>query len=148
MPIRQVSGEMSDDKAAIPSFDPADVCWNLEVAEAMSDSIWLYLQTARVLLERLEAWKHACGYLENHIMMTAKIQTAQAKEYERVLKVRTEPFMWLISIDADMVLKTVANPLREGHHFDQELGGVAGLFGNIRANMQVCTPYVSLGDKE
>ena len=39
MPIRQASGEMSDDNAAIPSFDPADVCWSLEVAEAMSDSI-------------------------------------------------------------------------------------------------------------
>ena len=33
-------------------------------------------------------------------------------------------------------LQTVSNPLKEGHHFDQSLGGIAGLFENIRSNTQ------------
>lgn len=33
--------------------------------------------------------------------------------------------------------QTVSHPLKEGHHFEQSLGGVAGLFENIRANTQV-----------
>jgi hypothetical protein len=34
--------------------------------------------------------------------------------------------------------QTVKDPLKEGHHFDQSLGGVAGMFENIRSNTQVC----------
>ena len=30
----------------------------------------------------------------------------------------------------------MSNPLKEGHHFDQSLGGIAGLFENIRSNTQ------------
>ena len=33
-------------------------------------------------------------------------------------------------------LQTVSSPLKEGHHFDQSLGGIAGLFENIRSNTQ------------
>jgi hypothetical protein len=33
-------------------------------------------------------------------------------------------------------LKTVSHPLKQGHHFDQSLGGIAGLFDNIRTNTQ------------
>lgn len=32
--------------------------------------------------------------------------------------------------------QTISNPLREGHHFDQSLGGIAGFFENMRANTQ------------
>jgi len=32
------------------------------------------------------------------------------------------------------VLKTVDEPLREGHHFNQSVGGVASFFENLRAN--------------
>lgn len=46
-----------------------------------------------------------------------KIHKAQAKEYERVLK-------------------TISKPLKEGQHFDQSLGGVAGFFENMRVNTQ------------
>ncbi|KAH7175793.1 hypothetical protein EDB81DRAFT_24713 [Dactylonectria macrodidyma] len=46
-----------------------------------------------------------------------KIHAHQAKEYEKVLK-------------------TITNPLKEGHHFDQSLGGVAGFFENLRSNTQ------------
>jgi hypothetical protein len=46
-----------------------------------------------------------------------KVHHAHAKEYEKVLK-------------------TISNPLREGHHFDQSLGGVAGFFENMRVNTQ------------
>jgi len=51
--------------------------------------------------------------------MTAmeKAHRAQAKEYERVLK-------------------TISSPLKEGHHFDQSLGGFAGYFENMRSNTQ------------
>lgn len=38
--------------------------------------------------------------------------------------------------DMEKVLKTVSSPLKEGHHFDQNLGGVAGMFDNIRSNTQ------------
>lgn len=36
----------------------------------------------------------------------------------------------------EKVLKTISNPLREGHHFDQNVGGIAGFFENMRANTQ------------
>jgi hypothetical protein len=32
--------------------------------------------------------------------------------------------------------QTISNPLKEGHHFDQSLGGVAGFFENLRVNTQ------------
>lgn len=74
-------------------------------------------ETTKLFHERLQAWKHACGYLEDYITATEKTHHQHAKEYERVLK-------------------TVSNPLKEGHHFDQTLGGVAGLFDNMRSNTQ------------
>ncbi|KAK7744764.1 hypothetical protein SLS62_010067 [Diatrype stigma] len=52
-----------------------------------------------------------------YIGATEKIHKAHAKEYEKVLK-------------------TISQPLREGAHFDQSLGGVAGLFENMRSNSQ------------
>ncbi|KAB2569217.1 putative ph domain protein [Lasiodiplodia theobromae] len=74
-------------------------------------------EVTKLFQERLQAWKHACGYLEEYITATEKLQISQAKEYEKVLK-------------------TVSNPLREAHHFDQNLGGIAGMFDNIRSNTQ------------
>ena len=75
-------------------------------------------QTAGLLSERLSAWKHAVGYLEDYISATEKVHKSQAKEYEKVLK-------------------TVSQPVKEGRHFDQGLGGVAGFFENMRVNTQV-----------
>ncbi|KAI9805926.1 MAG: hypothetical protein M1825_000540 [Sarcosagium campestre] len=72
---------------------------------------------ASLLLERLQAWKHLCGNLESYVSATEKVQRAHSKEYEKVLK-------------------TISDPLREGHHFDQNLGGMAGLFENMRSNTQ------------
>jgi hypothetical protein len=46
-----------------------------------------------------------------------KIHKAQAKEYERALKV-------------------ISAPLKHGQQFDQSLGGVAGFFENMRVNTQ------------
>ncbi|CRK17860.1 hypothetical protein BN1723_011427, partial [Verticillium longisporum] len=57
------------------------------------------------------------GYLEDYMGAIEKIHRAQAKEYERALK-------------------TISNPLKEGHHFDQSLGGIAGYFENMRSNTQ------------
>ncbi|CBX99000.1 hypothetical protein IAQ61_001277 [Plenodomus lingam] len=74
-------------------------------------------EVTKLFAERLQAWKHAVSYLEDYITATEKTNHAHGKEYERVLK-------------------TVKDPLKEGHHFDQSLGGVAGLFENIRSNTQ------------
>ena len=38
-------------------------------------------------MERLRAYKHACGYIENYITATSKMHHAHSKEYEKVLKV-------------------------------------------------------------
>jgi hypothetical protein len=47
----------------------------------------LFIQTSELLAERLQAWKHAVGYLEDYVGATEKVQKAHAKEYEKVLKV-------------------------------------------------------------
>jgi len=73
--------------------------------------------TSELLEERLRAWKHAVGYLESYVSATEKVQKAHAKEYEKVLK-------------------TINSPLKEGHHFDQGLGGIASIFENMRQNTQ------------
>jgi hypothetical protein len=75
-------------------------------------------EVTKLFAERLQAWKHACGYLQDYITATEKTHHAHGKEYERILK-------------------TVKDPLKEGHHFDQSLGGIAGMFENIRSNTQV-----------
>ncbi|EUC31106.1 hypothetical protein COCVIDRAFT_28262 [Bipolaris victoriae FI3] len=96
MPSRTFTNRSGDDDA-IPGEDTSEV--------------------TRLFAERLQAWKHAVGYLEDYITATEKTNHAHGKEYERVLK-------------------TVKDPLKEGHHFDQSLGGVAGMFENIRSNTQ------------
>jgi len=96
MPTRTATST-TDDNEPIPEEDSSEV--------------------TRLFHERLQAWKHACGYLEDYITATEKIQHTHGKEYEKVLK-------------------TVSSPLKEGHHFDQSLGGVAGMFDNIRSNTQ------------
>ncbi|KAF2239585.1 PH domain-containing protein [Viridothelium virens] len=87
----------NDDDDAIPDEDASEV--------------------TKLFNERLQAWKHACGYLEDYIQAQEKMQNAHGKEYEKVVK-------------------TVSNPLKESHHFDQNVGGVAELFENLRANTQ------------
>ncbi|KAL9036497.1 MAG: hypothetical protein Q9214_006105 [Letrouitia sp. 1 TL-2023] len=96
LPTRTTGSSLTDDEA-VPEIDPTN--------------------TSGLLQERLQAYKHACGYLESYITATEKVQKAHAKEYEKVLK-------------------TVSDPLKEGNHFDQKLGGIAGLFENIRTNTQ------------
>jgi hypothetical protein len=44
-------------------------------------------QVTRLFAERLQAWKHAVGYLEEYIKATEKSHHAQGKEYDHVLKV-------------------------------------------------------------
>ncbi|THV46225.1 hypothetical protein BGAL_0404g00020 [Botrytis galanthina] len=102
MPVRSFSTssaltDRTDEGEAVPLENPKD--------------------TSELLGERLRAWKHAVGYLEEYIGATEKVQKQQSKEYEKVLK-------------------TIANPLKEGHHFQQELGGMAGMFENMRTNTQ------------
>ena len=92
------AGGYASDEDAVPDAAPSD--------------------TVGLLLERLQAWKHACGYLENYVTATEKMQKEHSKEYSKVLK-------------------SLSSPLKEGHHFDQALGGIAGLFENLRSNTQV-----------
>jgi hypothetical protein len=74
-------------------------------------------EATKLFHERLQAWKHAVVYLEDYVEATEKLHHSAAKDY-------------------DKILKTVNSPLKEGHHFDQSLGGVAGLFDNVRTNTQ------------
>lgn len=74
-------------------------------------------ETTKLFQERLQAWKHAVAYLEDYVSATEKMHGHTSKEYEKVLK-------------------TVNSPLKEGHHFHQQNGGIAGMFENIRANTQ------------
>ncbi|KAG0651619.1 Cytoskeletal signaling slm1 [Hyphodiscus hymeniophilus] len=97
VPMRQASTASAKSDDAVPTSDPSD--------------------TSSLLAERLQAWKHAVGYLEDYVSATEKVEKAHAKEYEKVLK-------------------TIQNPLKEGHHFDQSLGGIAGMFENMRQNTQ------------
>lgn len=78
-------------------------------------------QTTKLFSERLEAWKHACAYLEDYVSTTEKMQHAHHKEYEKVLK-------------------TVSKPIKEGDHFDNKPGGVNEMLDSMRSNTQVCTP--------
>jgi len=73
--------------------------------------------TLGLLQERLQAWKHMTAYLEDYVKAVAKDAHTQSK-------------------DSDKILKTLSHPLKEGHHFNQEVGGVAGLFDNLRTNTQ------------
>ncbi|KAK5995129.1 Cytoskeletal signaling slm1-like protein [Cladobotryum mycophilum] len=97
LPSRSITGISATSEDAVPDVDPST--------------------TAGLLAERLQAWKHMVGYLEEYVSAVEKVHGRQAKEYEKVLK-------------------TISNPLREGHHFDQSLGGVAGFFENMRTNTQ------------
>lgn len=74
-------------------------------------------ETTKLFHERLQAWKHACAYLEEYISVTEKTESNTSKEYAKVLK-------------------AVSSPLKEGHHFSQQMGGISGMFDNIRANTQ------------
>ncbi|KAJ5773227.1 hypothetical protein N7457_008123 [Penicillium paradoxum] len=85
-------------------------------------------ETTTLLLERLQAWKHMIGYLEEYFSATAKVQKSQSKDYEKILK-------------------SVNEPLREGHHFSASEGGVAGLFENIRNNTQGMVNMYLEGEK-
>lgn len=100
LPTRQntvTSGGYGSDDESIPKGDPGT--------------------TLGLLEERLQAWKHMTGYLEDYMKAVAKDEKSQAK-------------------DSDKILKTINHPLKEGHHFDQATGGIAGLFENLRANTQ------------
>ena len=74
-------------------------------------------EAAKLFHERLQAWKHACGNIEDYIQAIDKLYQSNGKEYEKVLK-------------------TLSGPLKEAHHFDQAPGGISGLFENLRSSTQ------------
>lgn len=81
LPSRTTTNLSNDD--AVPDFDPST--------------------SAGLLAERLQAWKHACGYLEEYIAAVEKIHGKHAKEYERALKVRPHS----IAAEASRVLSRI-----------------------------------------
>ena len=80
LPTRTATNMTDDD--AIPDEDTSEV--------------------TKLFHERLQAWKHACGYLEDYVSATEKMQHAHAKEYEKVLKVSSHVIdesvkIWLLT---------------------------------------------------
>ncbi|KAH6618098.1 hypothetical protein B0J18DRAFT_372162 [Chaetomium sp. MPI-SDFR-AT-0129] len=116
-PEKEAASSPATPVTAVSSATPArqETISSIASDEAVPDSD--PNTTAGLLAQRLQAWKHAVVYLEEYMEAVEKIHKAQAKEYERVLK-------------------TISKPLREGEHFDQTLGGVAGFFENMRVNTQ------------
>ena len=97
------------------------------------------------MAERLQAWKHAVVYLEEYFEAVEKLHKAQAKEYERVLKVCNFFFQTAVRLRlkgtlTDLPMQTISKPLREGDHFDQSLGGVAGSSGEFGAGIGITLP--------
>lgn len=83
MPSRTFTNRSGDDDA-IPGEDTSEV----SCQEPMPGNIALtHVQVTKLFGERLQAWKHAVGYLEDYITATEKTNHAHGKEYERVLKV-------------------------------------------------------------
>ncbi|KAF3484438.1 PH domain-containing protein [Arthroderma uncinatum] len=76
-----------------------------------------YKDTTNLLVERLQAWKHVCGSLEDYMTTTMKVQKSHAKELEKIFK-------------------TVSEPIKEEHHFDKGASGISGLFEVLRRNTQ------------
>ena len=74
-------------------------------------------EVTKLFTERLRAWKHAVGYIEDYIEATERVHKETSKDYSKVLK-------------------TVSHPLKESQHFDESLGGVAGMFETLRSNTQ------------
>lgn len=62
-----------------------------------------------------------------------------AKEYEKIFKVGLSVFTICLIGEITDLSQSLSDPLKEGHHFDQNLGGIAGLFENIRTNTTVRT---------
>lgn len=44
-------------------------------------------ETTKLLVERLRALKHVCGFVEDYVAVTGKVQKSQSKDYEKILKV-------------------------------------------------------------
>lgn len=72
---------------------------------------------AVTLEERLRAWKHLVGNLEEFIEAHEQLYKATANQYEKVYK-------------------TIADPLKQSEMFTQQTGGVQSFFDNLRTNTQ------------
>jgi hypothetical protein len=73
----------NSEEDAIPDEDTSEASTLAHCQLPAADS----QQVTRLFGERLQAWKHACGYLEDYISATERLHREQAKEYDRVLKV-------------------------------------------------------------
>ncbi|KAF8422635.1 PH domain-containing protein [Tirmania nivea] len=71
--------------------------------------------TASTLEERLKAWKHMVGRLEDYMEQHESLYKAMGREYEKVGK-------------------KIEDPLKESEMFTQTAGGISSLFENMRTN--------------
>lgn len=69
-----------------------------------------------LLVQRLQAWKHAVGYLEAYFASTERVHKGFAKEYEKVLKVSFPKSVHRGRV-CTKIHQTVSEPLKEGDHF-------------------------------
>ena len=107
MPIRNNTGGIGSDDDAIPDTDPSD--------------------TSSLLLERLQAYKHACGYLENYFTETEKVHKAHAKEYGKQwqtssILIGRYPIITTLTIPREMPQDRVQSSERRSP-FRSEFGG-------------------------
>lgn len=54
--------------------------------------------TTGLLMERVQAWKHMCRYLEDYITAVSKDEKTKSKEQERILKVRLIPHCRIVAV--------------------------------------------------
>lgn len=71
--------------------------------------------TASTLEQRLKAWKHMVGRLEEYLEQHESLYKTMGKEYEKVGK-------------------KIEDPLKESEMFTQTAGGICSLFENMRTN--------------
>ena len=91
----------------------------------------------QLLLERLEGWKHVTSYLEDYIGATEKVQKAHVKEYEKILKVGPKTALIVGgTLQLTRATQTISHPIREQQQFEKGVGGVTGLFDNLKAKTQ------------
>lgn len=90
LPSRQGTQTSTFSDDAVPETDPNSVRFQLPIDMSRQSNRKVHTnraKTAGLLAERLQAWKHAVVYLEEYMGAVEKIHHAQAKEYERALKV-------------------------------------------------------------
>jgi len=131
VPQRQASASSALSDDAIPTGDPTDVNIESLVGRSSSWPVLDFYSTGRTP-PSLEA----CRWISRGVYNCDREGPESPcegiwKDIEGVSPITSG----VTYVETDSY-ETIANPLREGHHFDQSLGGIAGLFENMRVNTQ------------